>query len=123
MPRAIGPTARSCHRSRDNRHRLLWRLFLPQEGASDTDHRTITRIPPEVTHREKWHLALDMLDTLAALRHQRVSADGAGERGIDYVLAVRSDVSAPFEAKPVGSARNGPSDAGRSPATAIWHHR
>lgn len=34
---------------------------------------------------------------------------GPAERGIDYVLAVRSDVSAhPFEAEPVAPARNGP---------------
>jgi SRSO17 transposase len=78
---------------------LQWRLFLPKE----------------------WRLALDMLDTLAGLgmRPPVVVADAAygtnahlrtalSERGLAYVLAVRSDVSAhPFEAKPVAPARNG----------------
>ncbi|WP_109006300.1 IS701 family transposase, partial [Streptomyces rishiriensis] len=42
---------------------LQWRLFLPREWAADTERRTATRVPPEVGHREKWRLALDMLDT------------------------------------------------------------
>lgn len=32
---------------------LQWWLFLPKEWASDTGRRTVTRVPPEVTHREK----------------------------------------------------------------------
>ncbi|MGW7614162.1 IS701 family transposase, partial [Streptomyces sp. NPDC054766] len=105
---------------------LQWRLFLPQEWASDTDRRALTRVPPEVTHREKWRLALDMLDTLASwgMTPPAVVADAAygtnahlrtalAERGLAYVLAVRSDVSAhPFDAKPVAPARNG--------ATGCW---
>ncbi|MFK0113866.1 IS701 family transposase [Streptomyces sp. NPDC091217] len=101
---------------------LSWRLFLPAEWASDTGRWAITRVPPEVTHREKWRLALDMLDTLAGwgMRPPVVVADAAygtdahlrtalSERGLAYVLAVRSDVSAhPFEAEPVAPARNGP---------------
>ncbi|MFD8656582.1 IS701 family transposase, partial [Streptomyces mirabilis] len=101
---------------------LQWRLFLPKEWASDTGRRTVTRVPPEVTHREKWRLALDMLDTLAGwgMRPPVVVADaaygtnahlraGLAERGIDYVLAVRADVTAhPFEEQPVAPARNGP---------------
>ena len=38
---------------------------VAMEWASDTDRRTLVRIPANVTHREKWRLALDMLDTLA----------------------------------------------------------
>ncbi|MFE2521615.1 IS701 family transposase [Streptomyces mirabilis] len=101
---------------------LQWRLFLPQEWASDTDRRAVTRIPPEVTHREKWRLALDMLDTLAAwgMTPPVVVADAAygtnaylrtalSEGGLAYVLSIRSDVSAhPFDAKPATPARNGP---------------
>ncbi|MER6162961.1 IS701 family transposase [Streptomyces sp. NPDC001868] len=101
---------------------LQWRLFLPKEWASDTGRRTLTRIPADVTHREKWRLALDMLDTLAdwEMRPPAVVADAAygtnthlrtalAERGLAYVLAVRSDVSAhPFEAEPVAPVRNGP---------------
>jgi SRSO17 transposase len=84
--------------------------------------RTTTRIPPEVTHREKWRLALDMLDALAGwgMRPPVIVADAAystnahlraapSERGIDYVLAIRADVTAhPFNAQPVAPDRNGP---------------
>ncbi|MFG2800005.1 IS701 family transposase [Streptomyces pseudovenezuelae] len=101
---------------------LQWRLFLPKEWASDTDRRDLTRIPPEVTHREKWRLALDMLDTLTdwGMTPPVVVADAAygtnaqlrtalADRQLAYVLAVRSDVSAhPFEAEPLALARNGP---------------
>ncbi|MFG2732588.1 IS701 family transposase [Streptomyces canus] len=101
---------------------LQWRLFLPKEWASDTHRRDLTRIPPEVTHREKWRLALDMLDILAdwGMTPPVVVADAAygtnaqlraalADRQLAYVLAVRSDVSAhPFEAEPLAPARNGP---------------
>ena len=100
---------------------LQWRLFLPQEWASDPVRRGRARIPADVTHREKWRLALDMLDTLAAwgMTPPVVVADAAygtnahlrtalSERGLAYVLTVRSDVSAhPFETKPVAPARKG----------------
>ncbi|GGX93102.1 hypothetical protein GCM10010515_70040 [Streptomyces fructofermentans] len=58
---------------------LRWRLFLPVEWASDTARRALARIPPEVTHREKWRPALDMLDTLAGwgMKPPVVVADAA----------------------------------------------
>jgi SRSO17 transposase len=101
---------------------LQWRLFLPKEWAADTERRALARVPPEAGHREKWRLALDMLDELAdwGMRPPVVVADaaygtnahlraGLAQRGIDYVLAVRADVSAhPFDAKPVAPERNGP---------------
>ncbi|MFB7421621.1 IS701 family transposase [Streptomyces sp. NPDC056121] len=101
---------------------LQWRLFLPTEWAADTVRRTATRIPPEAGHREKWRLALDMLDTLAGwgMRPPVVVADaaygtnarfraGLAERGIDYMLAVRADVTVhPFDAKPTTPDRKGP---------------
>ncbi|MFH8993241.1 IS701 family transposase, partial [Streptomyces sp. NPDC017940] len=101
---------------------LQWRLFLPKEWASDAGRRARTRIPPEVTHREKWRLALDMLDTLAGwgMTPPAVVADAAygtnahlrtalSDRGLAYVLAIRTDVVAhPLDAKPVAPARNGP---------------
>lgn len=99
---------------------LQWRLFLPQE--SDTVRQSLARIPADVTHREKWRLALDMLDTLVGwgMRPPAVVADAAygtnaqlrralAERGLAYVLAVRGDVTAhPFDAEPEAPARNGP---------------
>ncbi|WP_079102918.1 IS701 family transposase [Streptomyces sp. TP-A0356] len=100
---------------------LQWRLFLPKEWASDSDRRAKTGVPAEVTHREKWRLALDMLDTLAAWGKTppAVVADAAygtnarlraalTERGLAYVLSVRADVTAhPFDAQPVAPNRNG----------------
>ncbi|MFJ4152990.1 transposase, partial [Streptomyces galbus] len=73
-------------------------------------------------HSEKWRLALDMRDELAEsehdaasgrgrrrLRHHAHLRAGLAERGIDYVLPVRADVSAhPFDAQPVAPERKGP---------------
>ncbi|MFD9420873.1 IS701 family transposase [Streptomyces goshikiensis] len=101
---------------------LQWRLFLPRSWEADGDRRTSTRVPSEVTHREKWRLALDMLDTLAGwdMRPPVVVADaaygtnahfraGLADRGIHYVLAIRADVSAyPFDAEPEAPPRKGP---------------
>ncbi|MFE9880387.1 IS701 family transposase [Streptomyces sp. NPDC005784] len=117
---------------------LQWRLFLPAEWASDSHRRARTVIPPEATHREKWRLALDMLDTLAdwGMTPPAVVADAAygtnahlraalSDRRIAYVLAVRSDVTAhPFDAKPVAPDRNGaigcwPQPRYRNPAPSL----
>ncbi|MEU9030937.1 IS701 family transposase, partial [Streptomyces sp. NPDC048383] len=83
---------------------LQWRLFLPRSWEADDDRRTSARVPSEVTHREKWRLALDMLDTPAGwdMRPPVVVADaaygtnahfraGLADRGIHYVLAIRAD--------------------------------
>ncbi|MFF0191137.1 IS701 family transposase [Streptomyces sp. NPDC005244] len=100
---------------------LQWRLFLPEDWAADSHRRTRTLIPPEVTHREKWRLALDMLDSLAdwGMTPPVVVADaaygtnahlraGLSERGLTYVLSIRSDVSAhPFDAEPEAPERKG----------------
>ncbi|MFE9009740.1 transposase [Streptomyces sp. NPDC007875] len=45
---------------------LRWRLFLPREWAADAFRRRRTCVPKDVGHREKWQLALDTLDELAA---------------------------------------------------------
>ncbi|WP_393101790.1 IS701 family transposase [Streptomyces sp. LN325] len=100
---------------------LQWRLFLPEEWTADSHRRTRTLIPVEVTHREKWRLALDMLDTLAdwGMTPPAVVADaaygtnahlraGLSARGLTYVLSIRSDVSAhPFDAQPMAPDRKG----------------
>ncbi|AZQ74923.1 IS701 family transposase [Streptomyces luteoverticillatus] len=113
---------------------LQWRLFLPEEWASDTARRTTTRIPPGVTHREKWRLALDMLDTLAGwnMSPPVVVADAAygtnthlraalADRKLAYVLAIRADVTAhPFDAEPSAPARNGPTGCRPQPR---YRHR
>ncbi|MEB3963472.1 IS701 family transposase [Streptomyces kunmingensis] len=100
---------------------LQWRLFLPEEWATDAGRRAKTGIPAEVTHREKWRLALDMLDTLKSwgLTPPVVVADAAygtnarlraalSERGLAYVLSVRTDMTAqPFGAEPEAPPRDG----------------
>ncbi|WP_420878072.1 MULTISPECIES: IS701 family transposase [Streptomyces violaceusniger group] len=108
---------------------LQWRLFLPKEWAADTARRTLTRVPPEAGHREKWRLALDMLDTLAdwRMRPPVVVADAAygtnahlraalADREIHYVLAEPRGRDRP----PVrGEARDpGPQRHRRPPASA-----
>ncbi|MEU3991614.1 IS701 family transposase [Streptomyces platensis] len=94
---------------------LQWRLFVPQEWASDLDRRRKTGIPDQLVHREKWRLALDILDELAGwgLAPPVVVADagygqnagfraGLTERDVAYVMAVRSDVTVhPHDAQPV----------------------
>ncbi|MFI6473497.1 IS701 family transposase [Streptomyces sp. NPDC050516] len=100
---------------------LQWRLFLPQEWTDDAERRTACKVPASVGHREKWRLALDILDELVAwgLPPRVVLADAAygtnasfrtalTERGLGYVLSVRSDVTAhPFDAVPEAPLRKG----------------
>jgi SRSO17 transposase len=101
-----------------------WRLFLPASwddaAAEDSGaaagirrRRARCKIPGEVRHREKWRLALDMLDEITGaeaaggwgLPRRPVTADaGYGEitafrlgleaRGLPYVVAVKAATSA-----------------------------
>lgn len=96
-----------------------WRLFLPEswddtliddpEAAADTRRRRARcAIPDKVRHREKWRLALDMLDEVTGdwgLPTRPVVTDagygdvtafrlGLTERGLDYVVAVKATTSA-----------------------------
>ncbi|GGM26787.1 hypothetical protein GCM10010129_83990 [Streptomyces fumigatiscleroticus] len=101
---------------------LQWRLFLPEDWAVDPVRRAKTGVPPQVTHREKWRLAVDMLDTLAdwGMTPPAVVGDAAygttaplraalDERRLAYVLAVRAEVTAhPFAATPRAPTRKGP---------------
>jgi SRSO17 transposase len=100
---------------------LQWRLFVPEEWAHDVERRKKTGIPPQVGHREKWRLALDILDELAGwgMVPPAVVADagygqnadfraGLDSRGIGYVVAVRSDVTVhPYDARPTMQAWSG----------------
>jgi SRSO17 transposase len=93
---------------------LQWRLFVPQEWAHDPARRRKTGVPEEIGHREKWRLALDVLDELAGwgLVPPVVVADagygqnadfrdGLERRSIGYVVAIRSDVTVhPHDAVP-----------------------
>lgn len=107
-----------------------WRLFLPEswdDTTTDTAdvaeirrRRTRCKIPHDVRHREKWRLALDMLDEITGhdtaggwgLPKRPVVADagygdatgfrlGLTERGLSYVVAVKATTSAyPAHATP-----------------------
>jgi SRSO17 transposase len=108
-----------------------WRLFLPtswddatttdvQESAEIRRRRDRCKIPEEARHREKWRLALDMLDEILGpepeggwgLAPRPVVADagygdatgfrlGLAERGLSYVVAVKPTTSAyPADAVP-----------------------
>ncbi|MGW1540166.1 transposase [Streptomyces sp. NPDC002309] len=97
---------------------MRWEKAAADGLAADVSHAYEDSVR---CHREKWRLALDMLDTLAGwgMRAPVVVADaaygtnarlraGLAQRGIDYVLAVRGDVSAhPFGAEPVAPGRKG----------------
>jgi len=94
---------------------LDWRLFVPESWDADAERRERAKIPDEVRHREKWRLALDMLDALLewGLERRVVQADGGygditafrvglQERGLQYVVQVKATTSAqPHDAVPV----------------------
>ncbi|MBL3670968.1 IS701 family transposase, partial [Streptomyces sp. M2CJ-2] len=91
-----------------------WRLFLPEQWdptrAAEPDQavrrRLRARIPDDVGHVEKWQLAVDMVDELRCwgldppliVADEGYGQDGAfrlawEERGICYVVGVRSDTA------------------------------
>jgi SRSO17 transposase len=106
---------------------ISWRLFVPAEWDGDADRRARAGVPDGVGHREKWRLALDLIDEAIAwgLSPRTIVADagygqntafrrGLVERGLEFVVAVRADESAhPHEAVPTAPAWSG---RGRRPA-------
>ncbi len=100
---------------------LQWHLFVPQEWADDPVRRRKTGIPEETGHQEKWRLALDSIDELAewglvppvlvadaGYGQNADFRDGLERRGIGYVVAIRSDVTAhPHDATPTAPTWSG----------------
>jgi SRSO17 transposase len=100
---------------------LSWRLFLPERwddtcastpeaAAAIRDRRTRAGIPAEQRHREKWRLALDMLDELAGwglappvvvadagYGESAAFRDGLSARGRAWVVQVQGVLSAHAE--------------------------
>ena len=86
---------------------LTWRLFLPDAWDEDGPRRAKAHLPESERHREKWRLALEMLDELRAwgLSPPPVVADaGYGEvtafrtaleeRELSYLVEVKAATSA-----------------------------
>ena len=86
---------------------LDWRIFLPEAWDADEERRAKAHVPDQVRHREKWRLALDMIDELAewGLVPPLVGTDagygeitafrqGLDDRQIPYVAQVKSGTSA-----------------------------
>jgi SRSO17 transposase len=116
-----------------------WRLFChaswddtavedPQAAQAVRERRARAGIPDQVRHREKWRLALDMLDQMSGVwglpKLPVVGDSGYGdatefrlglqERGFDYVLEVDPTAGAyPHDAVPVTAPYSG---RGRPPA-------
>lgn len=90
---------------------LDWRLFLPKEwdepSEFNVERRAKAKLPEDLHHKEKWRLALEMIDELISwgLTPPVILGDGAygdvtqlrGEleqRELEYVLNVGSHLSA-----------------------------
>jgi SRSO17 transposase len=86
---------------------LDWRIFLPEAWDADAERRAKAHVPDEIGHREKWRLALDMIDELAGwgLVPPLVATDagygeitafrqGLDDREIAYVVQIKSGTSA-----------------------------
>ena len=100
---------------------LDWRLFLPAEWDDDDERRAKAHLPDEIRHREKWRLALEMIDELRewGLEPPVILADGAYgecsefrlgliERELDYVVQVKGTLSAyPAETQRQGAPYSG----------------
>jgi SRSO17 transposase len=118
---------------------INWQLFMPRswDDTTTTEADTVAeitrrrgrcKIPDQVRHREKWRLALDMLDQITGeerdggwgLPERSVVADagygditefrlGLQERGLRYVVAVKGTTSA----YPAAAAPSAPPYTGR----------
>ena len=90
---------------------LDWRLFIPKQWDEESEfneqRREKAKLPEDVGHREKWRLALDMIDELIGwgITPPVVVGDGAygdntelrtslTQRDISYVLDVKGATSA-----------------------------
>jgi SRSO17 transposase len=93
---------------------LEWQLYLPREWTDEPERCRRAGVPHDVVHREKWRLALGLLDTLTEwqLKAPVVVADagygvstpfrlGLQERGLSYVLALNGkEVAHPEDVEP-----------------------
>src|SRR3954466_7277197 len=66
------------------------RLYLPEDWAEDTTRREKCHVPPEVEFKEKWRIALDLLDrSLPGLAHGWITGDDELGRPSEFRAALR----------------------------------
>jgi SRSO17 transposase len=66
------------------------RLYLPEDWAGDPERREKCHVPPEVAFREKWQIALDLLDrSLPGLPHGWITGDDEFGRASEFRAALR----------------------------------
>jgi SRSO17 transposase len=66
-------------------------LYLPEEWAEDTVRREECHVPPEIEFREKWQVALDLLDrSLPELPHGWITGDDEFGRASQFRAKLRS---------------------------------
>ena len=83
-----------------------YRLYLPESWSEDGSRRRAAGIPPEVSFRTKWQIALDQIDALLAEQLPRapIVADcGYGDttafrdaltaRGLPYIVGIKAETS------------------------------
>jgi SRSO17 transposase len=67
------------------------RLYLPGDWAGDAARRAKCHVPPEVAFREKWQIALELLDrSLPGLAHGWIAGDDEFGRASEFRGALRS---------------------------------
>lgn len=79
-----------------------YRLYLPEEWASDKERRKAARVPDEITFQPKWRIALDEIRALvdddvprapivadAGYGDTTAFRDGIAELGLSYAVAVK----------------------------------
>ena len=66
-------------------------LYLPEEWATDTVRRKKCHVPPTIKFREKWQIALDLLDrSLPDLPHGWIAGDDEFGRASQFRAELRS---------------------------------
>src|SRR5512147_1962811 len=66
------------------------RLYLPDDRAHEPARRAKCHVPPEVAFREKWQIALDLLDrSLPGLPHGWITGDDEFGRPAEFRAALR----------------------------------
>jgi SRSO17 transposase len=67
------------------------RLYLPEDWAGDAARREKCHVPPGIVFREKWQIALELLDrSLPDLAHGWIAGDDEFGRASEFRAALRS---------------------------------